>query len=549
MNPIPADAIARFEALIRAEVEDKQLPSLSYVLVDRDGIRAKGHVRRSDLDHAMDDATEFRIGSITKTFTAICMMQLAEAGEVDLDADVATYIPHFKPINPFADAPGGPFGSAVTVRKLMSHTAGMVREPKSGHYLDAHRPSLADTVDELASSMLKLDPSMGTFSYSNAGIAVVGSIIERVTGKPFSEVLQQRILSPLGMDATSIQMTPEIARHVAPAIMWSIDGDEPAPVFDLGGSPAGNIFSTLDDMGRYAICLLRGGFAPDGTSIVSPKSLAQMWEVAGKREQGNTFKGYGLGFGIGEVDGWKSVGHGGAVYGFATQLAVLPSAGVGVVTFSTLDGGNQVAGRLASDGLRTILAANNMGPGFVLPTAPGPVTQEHMGTLPGRFRSADGKDVVEVRVAQNRLFLMGDGVPLEIKPTGDTTFVIDGRIYAHGADYPHMQLSFPTVDTLEWKGTSWSRMAVVPQEPVPAEIAPHLGTYGPDFNITYLTYRDGQLKCLIEYFFTHDCTPLGDNRFMMQGLLYPDEILELGATDEAGKSGIRVGPMFLERRA
>ncbi|MGV3490991.1 MAG: serine hydrolase domain-containing protein [Devosia sp.] len=548
MNPISPAAVARFEQLIREEVEDKQLPSMSYVIVDRDGIRSKGHVRRNDLEHRMDDATEFRIGSITKTFTAICMMQLVEEGLVDLDADVATYIPHFKPTNPFADAPGGPFGNAVTVRKLMSHTAGMVREPKSGHYLDAHRPSLAATVDELAVSTLKLDPSAGIFSYSNAGIAVVGSIIERVTGKPFSEVLQARILSPLGMSATSITMTPEIARNIAPAIMWSVEGDEPAPVFDLGGSPAGNIFSTLDDMGKYAICLLRGGFAADGTSIVSPGSLAEMWEVAGKRLPGSTFKGYGLGFGIGDVDGWKSVGHGGAVYGFATQLSVLPSAGVGIVTFSTLDGGNQVASRLASDGLRTILEANHMGKGMVLPTRPGAVSQEQMGTLPGRFRSADGKDVVEVRVAQGRLFLMGDGVPLEIKPTSDTGFVIDGRIYAHGADYPHMTLEFPSADSLVWKGTTWSRMAVTPQDPVPADIAPHLGEYGPDFNITYLTYRDGQLKCLIEYFFTHDCEPVGGNRFKMQGMLYPDEILELGAT-ENGKTGIRVGPMFLERRA
>ncbi len=94
----------RHRALRRADPQrgrGQAASSLSYVIVDRDGIRAKGHVRRSDLDHRMDDATEFRIGSITKTFTAICMMQLVEAGLVDLDADVATYIPHFKPINPF----------------------------------------------------------------------------------------------------------------------------------------------------------------------------------------------------------------------------------------------------------------------------------------------------------------------------------------------------------------------------------------------------------------------------------------------------------------
>ncbi len=332
--------------------------------------------------------------------------------------------------------------------------------------------------------------------------------------------------------------------------MWSIEGDEPAPVFDLGGSPAGNIFSTLDDMGKYAICLLRGGFAEDGSSIVSPKSLGEMWEVAGKRPAGNTFKGYGLGFGIGEVDGWKSVAAMAARFmALRRSWRLLPAAGVGIVTFSTLDGGNQVAGRLASDGLRTILAANHMGKGIVLPPRPGKVTQEQMGTLPGRFRSADGKDVVEVRVAQGRAVPDGrrrarsrssrPALPASSSMGASTRMARTTRTCS---------LDFPIPIRSTGREPPGAGMAVTPEEPVPADIAPHLGEYGPDFNITYLTYRDGQLKCLIEYFFTHDCEPLGGNRFTMRGMLYPDETLELGATDEAGEFGIRVGPMFLERR-
>jgi D-alanyl-D-alanine dipeptidase len=82
-------------------------------------------------------------------------------------------------------------------------------------------------------------------------------------------------------------MAPGIRERLAPADMWTLEGDSPAPVFNLGGSPAGNIFSTTADMARYAQCLLRGGFAPDGHAVVSPASLREMWTPVGKRPAGH----------------------------------------------------------------------------------------------------------------------------------------------------------------------------------------------------------------------------------------------------------------------
>ena len=111
--------------------------------MDRDGLLAEGHVQRHNRHYPMREDTCFRIGSITKTFTSLAIMQLVERGQVDIDADIQTYLPGFSPINPFAGRDSGPFGPQVTLRKLMSHTAGIVREPKSGHYLDAPRPTLA----------------------------------------------------------------------------------------------------------------------------------------------------------------------------------------------------------------------------------------------------------------------------------------------------------------------------------------------------------------------------------------------------------------------
>ncbi|MDH6235062.1 CubicO group peptidase (beta-lactamase class C family) [Mesorhizobium soli] len=550
MPSLSHDAVELFEDLIRHEVEDKAIPSISYALVDRDGLLAQGHVQRHDCHFDMRSDTCFRIGSITKTFTAVAIMQLVEEGLIDLDADVSEYLPGFQPLNPFAGRESGPYGSHISLRKLMSHTAGIVREPKSGHYLDAHRPPLADTVAELATSTLKQDPSAGVMHYSNAGIAVVGMVIERATRKNYADYITENILMPLGMSDTSSGMAPGIRVRLAPADMWTLDGDSPAPVFSLGGSPAGNIFSTTADMANYAQCLLRGGFAPDGNAIISPASLREMWTPIGKRPAGHdkALNGYGLCFGIGDMDGWTSVGHGGAVYGYASQMMLLPQAGVGVLIFATLDFANQIASRLAGDGLRIALAERGMGKLPQRTQTPPPITEDQFSTLPGLYRHETSGEVVEVKEKGGKLYLMGEGVPLQIRPVSGNDFVIDGRIYGRGADYPHMNVSFPAADELIWKGEGWSRVDALPVERIPAEIVPHLGEYGPDFNITYLTYSHGQLKCLIEYFCTHTCEPVDASRFRMRGLLYEEEILELDAVDENGHRGIRVGPMFLERR-
>ncbi|MCR8725743.1 serine hydrolase domain-containing protein [Frigidibacter sp. ROC022] len=550
MSSLSPDSLELFEDLIRHEVEDKAIPSISYALVDRDGLIVEGHVQRGDLTYPMRPETCFRIGSITKTFTAVAILQLVEQGKLDLDADVSTYLPGFHPINPFADNPQGPHGTAVTLRKLMSHTAGIVREPKSGHYLDDKRPPLEETVAELAGSTLKLDPSAGIMQYSNAGIAVVGRVLEVVSGLSYSDYVTRNILAPLGMTDTSSGTAPGILDRLAPANMWTLDGDSPAPVFDLGGSPAGNIFSTTGDMARYAQCLLRGGFAPDGTRVISPASLREMWVPVGQRmAHGKVINGYGLCFGVGSLDGWATAGHGGAVYGYSSQMILLPSAGLGVLLFATLDFANQIGTRLAQDGLRIALAERKMGAMPQRVQSPPPIAEAQLEALPGNFQNDATGEVVELKRKDDKLFLMGDGIPLQIRPAGGDAYVIDGRIYGRGADYQHLDLSFPTPDRLIWKDAEWSRIAEVPDEEVPPEIAPHLGEYGPDFNITYLTYKHGTLKCLIEYFCTHDCVKDAAGDFRMHGILYEDEVLELGAVDDEGRQGIRVGAMFLERRA
>ena len=533
------EALQRIKGAVAQEVEDKRIPSISYIIVDRDGTLVEEHVVREDLATPLSADSVFRVGSCSKMFTTLSLMQLVERGLVDIDVDVSEYIPGFKPINPFSKQ-----DAVVSLRRLMSHTAGIVREPQSGHYLDDSSPSLERIVDELKGSTLKEDPSANVFRYSNAGIAVVGRVVELVSGVPFTDYVDEQILSPLGMKHSSFLRTDFVKEHLAPADMWSMKGDEPAPVFDMGGAPAGNLFSTTEDMALFVRMLLRGGFSSEGEPIVRPSTLREMWTPIGRR--GDAW--YGLGFGIGTVDHWLTVGHGGAVYGFATQTIALPEAGIGMVLFSTLDASNLIISRLAKHAFQLLLASRGMG----RVPAPLPTYRDWddslLSSLPGFYRDGGAGEVVEVKRRGGDLYLMGDGVPLRLRPKSDSEFIIDGRIFGPGSEYQHLEVGLNAGRDLVWKGKVWTRLEGPPAVDVPESLVGHLGDYGPDFNVTRLFYDAGGLKCLIEYFYTHSLEEISPGVYRMHGLLYEDEQLELGVRGEDGRMGIRIGPMFLARR-
>jgi CubicO group peptidase (beta-lactamase class C family) len=140
----PYEEVAKsLEALIAHEIEDKDLPALSIALVDDQTIVwAKGFgFADPKAKKAATAETVYRVGSVSKLFTDVAVLQLVEKGTLDLDAPVTKYLPDFKPQNPFK--------KPITLRQLMSHHSGLVREPPVGHYFDPGNPSLAKTVQSL----------------------------------------------------------------------------------------------------------------------------------------------------------------------------------------------------------------------------------------------------------------------------------------------------------------------------------------------------------------------------------------------------------------
>src|SRR6266571_9331436 len=200
-----AEASSKYEAAVRTltpfiqkQVTEKRLPALSIALVDdQEIVWAKGFGFANPKDKVPATAdTVHRVGSVSKLFTDIAVMQLVEQGKLDLDAPVTQYLPDFKPNNPFH--------KPITLRQLMTHRSGLVREPPVGNYFDDRNSSLVDMVRSLNRTTLIYEPE-SRIKYSNAGIGVVGYVLQQTQKQPFAKYLQEKLLDPMGLRRSSFE--------------------------------------------------------------------------------------------------------------------------------------------------------------------------------------------------------------------------------------------------------------------------------------------------------------------------------------------------------
>ncbi len=347
VDPAYQDVAEILRVHIGDEMQQKGLPALSIALVDDQRIVwAEGFGLADPAGGVAATAdTVYRVGSVSKLFTDIAIMQRVEAGTLDLDAPVAEYLPEFTPSNSS--------GTPITLRQLMSHRSGLVREPPVGHYFDPTEPSLVATVASLNDTALVYAPE-SRIKYSNAGIAVVGYVLENLQREQFATVLQRDVLDPLGMSSSSFEPSAEVEARLAQGIMWTIDGREfAAPTFELGMAPAGSMYSTVTDLGAFISALFAGGMGVNGR-ILEPETLQEMWTPQfGDPADGAAM---GIGFILSRLEGHRRVGHNGAIYGFATELAALPEEKIGAVVVTSKDVANEVTAGIADAALRAMLA-------------------------------------------------------------------------------------------------------------------------------------------------------------------------------------------------
>ena len=371
--------------------------------------------------------TGFRVASITKTFTAIAVLQLWEQQRVDLDAPAEDYLRAFRLDRRRMDH------REPTLRHLLTHTSGIGEEAGArlwrrdfGESVPPGRP--VPTLAEFYGGRLRLDAEPGTrFRYTDHGIAAAGQVVEDVSGLPLDRYLREHVFVPLGMDDTELLLTDDARARLATGYTLGRGGPRPVTLRSWVQAAASMATSTTRDMARYAAALLGGGANEHGR-VLQPETLGSMF--AAHYQPDPRIPGLGLGFFRGRLGDHRVVDHQGILPGFDSELLVAPDDGIAVMVFSngTRRGMMWIPSELA-DLLGSVL---EVGPPGVVPQRP-EVWGELCGRyhLPGaatdlRVRSLVGAGV-EVGVRRGRLVLRAlspvpallRGMPLEADDRDD----------------------------------------------------------------------------------------------------------------------------------
>ena len=323
-------AIADFDAEVAKGVAEDAAGCVSVaVFVGDEVVWAKGY-GWADIENRVGatEDTIGRIGSISKSFTAVAMVQLVERGVFALDDEVEKYFPE---IQSLANPPDGM--EPITFRMLASHTAGLIREPRLQGAASGSIYQWEDKVLESIPNTAFQSLPRTEYSYSNVGFGILGLAISRAAGMPFMDLVTDQIFKPLGMtSSTFILTTPELwARMSVGYARNRRTGEVSAAAatrehFGRGYKvPNGGIYSTVGDLAKFAAAMM----GESSVQILSAESRDEILTLQPPAD------GYGLGFTVREGEGSKIVGHGGSVAGYNASLVFDLSSKIGVAMLRT----------------------------------------------------------------------------------------------------------------------------------------------------------------------------------------------------------------------
>jgi CubicO group peptidase (beta-lactamase class C family) len=424
MAEAPPRTIDELRAKISGILLREGVPGAGIALIDGDQILWAGGVGVADraTGRPVTADTLFRVGSITKSFVALALVQLAEQGRIDLQAPVAALAPELAIGNRWAAV------QPITVAHLLEHTAGFDDMHPNEMYapLAAEAMPLAAVLARNPASRVARWRPGSRFSYANPGYTVAAYLIEKVTGRPYEEVVARALLAPLGMTGAALRWSPEVDARLARGYAG---GDAPVPYAALYHRPAGNLMASPRELAALVqLALGRGRFR--GRAVISPAGMARI-----ERSETAQLDAGGTSYGLGNFsDVSERVpirGHDGGIDGFLSSYGYLPGQGTGFVLLVN-----------STRSLRAVIAIRHLLVEYLLQyeTVPPPpraeVPEAELARWAGTYHTASPRHQlmafverlapgIELYVERGRLFartVPASGEPIELIPLGGDRF-------------------------------------------------------------------------------------------------------------------------------
>ncbi len=434
---MPPSAASAFAVWVHEMMARERIPGLA-VGVARDGVeihaRGFGH-RDVAAQRPADPDTVFGVASVTKSFTAAAIMHLQDAGAFSADDPVVTYLPEFR-------LPGGGAGRQVTIHHLLTHTSGLpplpsrwlafARSPEDDPAvesppirLDAHPP--IDTAEQLMAFIGSCaEEPLGApgawFSYSNEGYALLGAIVERVSGQPYARYVHAHILDPAGMadstyDVNTLRMLPNVTTLYAMRSDHGTAEIVPARLWPYSGVwlPAGGLCSTVRDLLRYLEVYRTEGEA-GGRRILSPGGVGLM-----VRPHVPVRPGAAYGYGLTLIDhcGMPIVEHGGGRKGISAHVCVVPHQGITAAALANLAAAPSRSVSLGA--VNVLLGRPAETPSVVYPSYPCPL--QRLCTYAGEYHSGEEEKICVTADGAALTFEIGRR-PFRARPVGEDAFAV-----------------------------------------------------------------------------------------------------------------------------
>ena len=329
LGPVSATAddgpdLAAIDRYVRSEMDAQRIPGLALGIVQGDRIvHVQGFGEADRSGRQVTPETPFLIGSVTKSFTALAIMQLSEAGRIQLDAPVQRYLPWWRLADPDAS-------TQITVRHLLYQVSGLSKATGNAYATsgDTHDSALEDRVRALRDAELT-EPVGTTWQYSNANYWTLGMIVQAVSGQSYETYIQQHIFNPLQM-GNSYTSGTEAVQHGLPTghrYWYGFPVASELP-FDRGGLGSQGLSSSAQDMTGYLSLYLNGG-RHGATTLVSPAGAAEL-QRAGV-PTGLDGVSYAMGWDVAQIHGTTTISHDGSGFDSHANVVLVPDRGWAVV--------------------------------------------------------------------------------------------------------------------------------------------------------------------------------------------------------------------------